>query len=82
LLASLQEAEPMLRQALAAANSQGFPLLPWQRAEIEHALGLCVRSLHQPEGEQLLLKSRLDLRGHPRPAFRGEAPLPIAIAAH
>lgn len=68
-----EEAEAMLRKALTAARSQGFPILPWQLAEIEHALGLSLHALQQfPESEQLLLQSRAALRSQPRPAFRSE----------
>jgi hypothetical protein len=70
------EAEPLLREALASARSAPFPLLPWQVAEVESALGTCLIALHRPaEGEPLLKASQADLQKDPRPAFR-QARLP------
>ncbi|HLX82773.1 MAG TPA: serine/threonine-protein kinase [Terriglobales bacterium] len=65
------EAEPVLRDALASARSAPFPLLPWQIAEAQSALGACLVALNRaPEGEQLLKTSQTDLRKDPHPAFR------------
>jgi hypothetical protein len=65
------EAEPLLREALASARSAPFPLLPWQVAETQSALGIClVARGHKAEGEQLLKASQVDLQKDPRPAFR------------
>jgi hypothetical protein len=66
------EAEPVLRQAIQSAKAAPFPLLPWQTAEAENALGTCLVKLHHDtEGERLISSSQGALRTHPRPAFRG-----------
>ncbi len=66
-----REAEPLLRDALASARSAPFPLLPWQVAEAQSALGTCLIEVNRrAEGEPLLKASMADLRGNPRPAFR------------
>lgn len=65
------EAEPILRAALQAAEHPPFPLLSWQVAEAENALGACLVSLHHAdEGRTLLEESRAGLQTDPRPAFR------------
>jgi serine/threonine-protein kinase len=65
------EAEPILRNALASARSAPFPLLPWQIAEAQSALGTCLLALNRlAEGEQLQKASQADLQKDPRPAFR------------
>ena len=70
------DAEPILRAALDAARAAPFTLLPWQRAEVESALGACLRDVGRPvEAEKLLESSSTDLRTHPRPVFREPAPL-------
>jgi tetratricopeptide (TPR) repeat protein len=65
------EAEPILRQALASAQAAPFPLLPWQIAEVQSALGMCLLALNRPaEGEPLFKASQSVLQKDPRPAFR------------
>jgi hypothetical protein len=65
------EAEQLLRDALASARSAPFPLLTWQIAEVQSALGMCLLGLDRSaEGESLLQASQADLRRDPRPAFR------------
>jgi serine/threonine protein kinase/tetratricopeptide (TPR) repeat protein len=65
------EAEPILRNALVSAQAAPFPLLPWQVAEAQSALGTCLLALNRPaEGEPLLKASQADLQKDPRPAFR------------
>jgi tetratricopeptide (TPR) repeat protein len=65
------EAEPILREALASAQSAPYPLLPWQIAEAQSALGSCLVALgRSAEGEPLLKASQADLQKDPRPAFR------------
>jgi serine/threonine-protein kinase len=65
------EAEPILRDTLASARSAPFPLLPWQIAEVQSALGSCLVALNRAtEGEPLLKSSQADLQKDPRPAFR------------
>jgi tetratricopeptide (TPR) repeat protein len=65
------EAEPVLREAFASAHSAPFPLLVWQIAEAQSALGVCLLALNRSqEGDQLLMASRADLQKDPRPAFR------------
>ncbi|HEY4841740.1 MAG TPA: serine/threonine-protein kinase [Terriglobales bacterium] len=64
-------AEPLLRQSLASARSAPFPLLPWEIAEAQSALGTCLLALNRlPEGKQLREASEADLQKDPRPAFR------------
>jgi hypothetical protein len=65
------EAEPLLREAMQSAERPPFPLVGWQIAEAENALGSCLLALHRPEeGKLLLEKSRAALQTDPRPAFR------------
>ncbi len=65
------EAEPILRDSLSSARSAPFPLLPWQIAEAQSALGTCLLALNRlAEGEQLQKASQVDLQKDPRPAFR------------
>lgn len=65
------EAEPVLRDAFRSARSAPFPLLPWQIAEAQSALGTCLMALNRAsEAEPLLAASRADLQKDPRPAFR------------
>ncbi len=65
------EAEPILREAFASAQSAPFPLLAWQIAEAQSALGICLLALHRAqEAEPLLKASAADLQKDPRPAFR------------
>lgn len=75
------DAEPVLRAAVQSAQHPPFPLIPWQVAEAENALGACLVSLHRSEeGSALLEKSRAGLETDPRPAFRrladGQTPKP------
>jgi serine/threonine-protein kinase len=73
------EAEPLLRETLASAQSAPFPLLPWQIAEVQSALGTCLVALgRSTEGEQLLKTGQADLLKDPRPAFRQ----PRRLSAH
>ena len=68
------KAEPVLRAALEAVRTAPFPLLPWQRAEAESALGACLRDLgRSAEAQKLLEGSNRNLRTHPRPVFRQPA---------
>jgi len=65
------EAEPLLRKAVNSARQPPFPLVPWQTAEAESALGMCLVSLHRnSDADALLRESEAPLRTHPRPAFR------------
>ena len=65
------EAEPILREALSSGQSAPYPLLPWQLAEAQSALGTCLIALgHASDGEQLFKASQSDLKKDPRPAFR------------
>jgi tetratricopeptide (TPR) repeat protein len=61
------QAEPVLQQALASARTAPFPLLPWQMAEAESALGACLVALHRySEGQILLRDSESVLRTIPK----------------
>ena len=65
------QAERVLRQAFASARTAPFPLLPWQMAETESALGACLIALHRyPEGQVLLRDSEPGLRTHPGATLR------------
>ena len=64
-------AEPILQEAVKSARSESFPLLPWQVAESENALGVCLAKLGQiSEAESLLENSRARLKSHPDHALR------------
>ena len=68
------QAEPVLQQALASARTAPFPLLPWQMAEAESALGACLVALHRySEGQILLRDSKSVLRTHPEATLRRTA---------
>ena len=61
-----RQAEPMLREAVLSARSEPFPLLPWQVAEPENALGYCLLKTGRPaEGERLLRDTRIPLNAYP-----------------
>lgn len=65
------EAEPLLRETLASARAAPFPLLPWQMAEVQTALGTCLLTLgRSSEGQRLINASQSDLLKDPRPLFR------------
>jgi len=67
-------AEPILRDALASARAAPFALLPWQVAEAESALSVCLTAQHRnAEAEPLARQSRAGLQQHPRPVFREHA---------
>jgi hypothetical protein len=64
----------LLRSALESAQHPPFPLVPWQVAEAESALGACLLSLNRPaEAKPLLEESAAALQSDPRPAFRKPA---------
>jgi eukaryotic-like serine/threonine-protein kinase len=66
-----QLAEPILREAVNTAHTAPFPLLPWQVAEPERALGVCLGELgHAAEAESLLRNSRTPLASYPVAALR------------
>jgi len=71
------EAEPFLRAALNSARASPFPLLPWQMAEVQSAVGAyLVVEGKRTEGEKLLRASLHGLKGHPQATVRWR------IAAH
>jgi len=66
-----QFAEPILRKAVSSVHSEPFPLLPWQLAEPENALGVCLARLGRTaEAKTFLQNSRQPLRSYPEPALR------------
>jgi hypothetical protein len=66
-----QQAEPILREAVSSAHSEPFPLLPWQIAEPENALGFCLAKLGRTsEAESPLQNSRTPLKSYPEPGLR------------
>jgi eukaryotic-like serine/threonine-protein kinase len=66
-----QQAEPILRQAAVAAHQSPFPLLPWQVAEADIALGTCLALEGNPsEGRRLIRQSETSMRSHPNAALR------------
>ena len=78
------EAEPLLRQAVAAVNGEPFRLLPWQIAEAQNAFGGCLAALgHSTEAASLLREIRTALLSDPEAALRRRAIERInALAAH
>ena len=68
------EAEPLLQEALGAAQTAPYEPLPWEVAEAQNVLGAClVETGHVKEGDALLRHSREGVTKHPRPAFRSQA---------
>jgi tetratricopeptide (TPR) repeat protein len=66
-----QLAETILREAVNSAHNEPFPLLPWQVAEPQNALGFCLARLgHTSEAENLLQNSRTSLQSYPEPGLR------------
>jgi tetratricopeptide (TPR) repeat protein/tRNA A-37 threonylcarbamoyl transferase component Bud32 len=69
-----QQAEPILQEAMQMAHTPPFPLLAWQVAEAEHAMGVCNAALgHSAEAEKLLRQSEGPLQQHPQKAIRTRA---------
>lgn len=69
-----QEAEPILEQAMQMAHTPPFPLLAWQVAEAEHAMGACDAALGRAtEGEKLMRQSEPPLQHDPQKAIRSRA---------
>ncbi len=68
------EAEPLLRTALASERQEPFPLPPWRIAEAEYALGTCLNSRSEStEGDPLVRSGKHGLRDHPQAQFRWPA---------
>ncbi len=66
-----REAEPRLRAALASARQEQFPLPAWRVAEMEYALGTCLKVRgDSAEGEPLVRQSEHGLREHAERRFR------------
>jgi tetratricopeptide (TPR) repeat protein len=64
-------AEPILSDAAATAHKPPFPLLPWQIAEPENALAVCLAKLgHTSESANLLQHSGAALAQNPQSALR------------
>jgi len=67
-------AEPILRDAVQTAHASPFPLIPWQTAEAENALGACLAAEgHVKEADVLIQSSVLALKAHPQAALREQA---------
>ncbi len=70
----LSEAEALLRAAAQAAHRSPYPLVPWQVAEADSALGVCLARLgHTAAGLALLRSSQDALSTHPEAALRKHA---------
>jgi len=70
----LKEAESILRDARHAAGQSAFPLLPWQIAEAQNALGACLfLEGERTEGSAFLRGSYEPLRTYPQAALRTAA---------
>jgi eukaryotic-like serine/threonine-protein kinase len=70
----LDEAESMLHDASQAAHNSPFALIPWQIAEADSALGVClVRLGRTAEGVRLLRSSQDALKTRPEAAIRKHA---------
>jgi len=68
------EAEPILREAVKSAQNSPFPLVPWQVAEAETALGVCMAGMNQTaEARSLIQKSDYALKTYPEAALRKQA---------
>jgi len=66
-----EAAEPILREAVKSVQQPPFPLQPWQVAEPEHALGVCLAKLHRDsEASPLLNRSRNPLESYPQSTVR------------
>ena len=66
-----QEASPILERAMQMAHTPPFPLLAWQVAEAEHAMGACDAALgHSADAEKLLKQSEGPLQQDPQKAVR------------
>jgi serine/threonine protein kinase/Tfp pilus assembly protein PilF len=65
------EAETLLRASEASVQRSPFPLLAWQSAEIEVALGLALAGEgHAAEGQKLIRANLRALHNHPNRALR------------
>ncbi len=65
------EAEALLQRASVAARQSPFPLLPWQVAEADMALGACLdREGRLAEGQKLIRQSEGTARSDPHFALR------------
>jgi hypothetical protein len=65
------EAEPLLQRASLAAQQFPFPLLPWQVAEADMALGAClVGEGKLADGQKLIRQSEGAVRSDPHSALR------------
>ncbi len=65
------EAGPLLRAALSSAQASPFPLLPWQVAETQNALGAyLIADGKRAEGVKLLRASLPGLKGYPQATVR------------
>ena len=70
----LSEAERILREAAQSGHNSAFPLVPWQVAEAESALGVCLPRMYQTaEARTLLQKSHDALKTCPEAALRRQA---------
>ena len=68
------EAESLLRDAVSAARHSPFPLVAWQSAEAENALGACLARMgRMSEALPLLRNSQAALKAHPQMTFRTRA---------
>ena len=66
-----EEAEPLLQRASLAAQQSPFPLLPWQVAEADMALGAClVREGKLADGQKLIRQSEGAVRSDPHSSLR------------
>ncbi len=65
------EAEPLLREAVATLNREPFPVQPWQLADANAQLGICLRKLGRARDGDALIKAGLSgLSLYPEPAMR------------
>ena len=72
--AKLPEAESVLREAVNSAHNSPFALVPWQVADAESALGVCLaRRGQNGEARSLIEKSMAALKTHPEAALRKRA---------
>jgi tetratricopeptide (TPR) repeat protein len=66
-----RDAEPLLREAVIAISNEPFPMQPWQTADANTQLGICLLGLgRNKEGETLLRTSGQTLKSYPQVAMR------------
>jgi len=67
----LDSAEPLLSDAMKSAHNSPFPLLPWQIAEADSAMGAYFAKRGKAsQAENLLRNTQPPMKGYPQTAMR------------